>query len=171
MDDDDEAPSAAAVGAAATMNSRTDRNSSKPRGPGYTSIEDLIVARSFIAASEDAISGNRQKGKVFKQRMYDMYTELAKDHITSDKELLMQSSHATREEYIKNGVGKLFPLRSVDSIYNRFKGQISAEVMKYMGVVETTKMCGMLMTIKQHAWSSLRKGMDTRLSSFLVMNI
>ena len=89
---DKAAPSAADVETTSTERS----SSSKPRGPGYTNVEDLIVARAFIAASENAISGNHQKGKVVKETMYDMYMELAKDHIANDKELLMQSSHATR---------------------------------------------------------------------------
>ena len=119
----------------------SERLSTKPRGPGYTNVEDVIVARAFIAASENAISGNHQKGRVFKDHMHDIYMDFIKGHIEADRKLLMQSSHATREEYIKKGVGRLFPERSADSIYTRFKSQIAAEVMKYMGVVETTKMC------------------------------
>ncbi|KAI2505336.1 hypothetical protein MHU86_9136 [Fragilaria crotonensis] len=73
--------------------------------------------------------------------MHDIYVDFIKEHVAADKKLLMQSSHATREEYVRKGVGRLFPKRSADSIYTRFKSQIAAEVMKFMGIVETTKMC------------------------------
>ncbi|KAI2493105.1 hypothetical protein MHU86_21453 [Fragilaria crotonensis] len=124
-----------------TASSDAAATSAKPRGPGYTNVEDVIVARAFIAASENAISGNHQKGRVFKDHMHDIYVDFIKEHVAADKKLLMQSSHATREEYVRKGVGRLFPKRSADSIYTRFKSQIAAEVMKFMGIVETTKMC------------------------------
>lgn len=124
-----------------TASSDVAATSAKPRGPGYTNVEDVIVARAFVAASENAISGNHQKGRVFKDHMHDIYMDFIKEHVAADKKLLMQSSHATREEYIRKGVGRLFPKRSADSIYTRFKSQIAAEVMKFMGIVKTTKMC------------------------------
>ncbi|KAI2501172.1 hypothetical protein MHU86_13318 [Fragilaria crotonensis] len=124
-----------------TASSDAAATSAKPRGPGHTNVEDVIVARAFIAASENAISGNHQKGRVFKDHMHDIYVDFIKEHVAADKKLLMQSSHATREEYVRKGVGRLFPKRSADSIYTRFKSQIAAEVMKFMGIVETTKMC------------------------------
>ncbi|KAI2490999.1 hypothetical protein MHU86_23567 [Fragilaria crotonensis] len=123
-----------------TPTSAASSATTKARGPGYTNVEDLIVARAFIAASENAICGAHQKGRVFKKQMFDIYTDFTKDHVAADKELLENSSHATHEEYTKKGVGSLFPGRSADSIFNRFKGQIAPEVMKYMGVVETTQM-------------------------------
>ena len=143
----------------------SEKLSSKPRRPGYTNVEDVIVARAFIAASENAISGNHQKGRVFKDHMHNIYMDFIKEHVAAEKRLLMQSSHATREEYIKKGVGRFFPKRSADSIYatreeyikkgvgrffpkriadsiyTPFKSQIAAEVMQFMGIVETTKMC------------------------------
>ena len=110
------------------------------RGPAFTSAEDIIVARAFIAASENAICGAHQKGRVFKAHMFELYKDMTADATKTNKTLLEQSSHATREEYIKKGVGTVFPLRSPESIFNRFKQQISAEVMKYMGITETTEM-------------------------------
>jgi hypothetical protein len=107
----------------------------------WTGQSDVIVARAFIAASENAILGNHQKGRVFKDHIH-LYMDFIKKHFTADKKLLMQSLHATCEEYIiRKAVGRLFPERSADSIYTQFKSQIAAEVMKFMGIVETTKMC------------------------------
>ncbi len=99
----------------------TERRTSKPRGPGYTNVEDLIVARAFIAASENTLSGAHQKGRVFKDHMFGIYMEFTKEHVAADQELLKHSSHETHEEYIKRGVGLLFPCRTADSIFNRFK--------------------------------------------------
>ncbi|KAI2495200.1 hypothetical protein MHU86_19339 [Fragilaria crotonensis] len=110
------------------------------RGPAFTSAEDLIVARAFIAASENAICGAHQKGKVFKLHMFELYKELIDEQNKANQALLEQSSHGTREEYLKQGVGLSFSHRSAESIFNRFKSQISTEVMKYMGITETTEM-------------------------------
>jgi hypothetical protein len=98
------------------------------------------VARAFIAASENAICGAHQKGGVFKAHMFELYKDMIADATKANQALLEPSSHATREEYIKRGVGNAFPLRSPELIFNRFKQQISAEVMKYMGITETTEM-------------------------------
>jgi hypothetical protein len=86
------------------------------------------------------VCGAHQKGKVFKAHMFDIYVALIKEQTASDKALLERSSQATYEEYTKKGVGGMYPDRSADSIYNRFKGQIAPEVMKYMGIEETTDM-------------------------------
>jgi hypothetical protein len=110
------------------------------RGPEYSNVEDVIVSKAFIAASENALCGAHQKGKVFKAHMFDIYVALIKEQIASDKVVLEQSSQSTQEEYASKGVGTIYPERSADSIYNRFKGQIAPEVMKYMGIDETTDM-------------------------------
>jgi hypothetical protein len=36
-------------------------------------MEDLLVSRAFIAASEDPILGTSQKGKDFKKTMHETY--------------------------------------------------------------------------------------------------
>lgn len=110
------------------------------RGPAFTIAEDLIVARAFIAASENAICGAHQKGKVFKLHMFELYKELINAQNQVNQSLLEQSSNATRDEYLKRGVGVLLSYRSPESVFNRFKSQISPEVMKYMGITETTDM-------------------------------
>ncbi|KAI2497103.1 hypothetical protein MHU86_17420 [Fragilaria crotonensis] len=85
----------------------------------HTNAEDIIVARAFIAASENAICGAHQKGKVFKLHMFELYKELINEQNQANRTLMEQSSNATRDE---------------------FKSQISPEVMKYMGITETTDM-------------------------------
>lgn len=110
------------------------------RGPAFTNAEDVIVARAFIAASENAICGAHQKGKVFKLHMFELYKGLIDEQNRANQTLLEQSSYGTREEYLKQGVGMSFSHRSAESVFNRFKSQISTEVMKYMGITETTEM-------------------------------
>lgn len=106
------------------------------------SAEDVIVARAFIAAaSENAICGAHQKGKVFKLHMFELYKELINDQNRANQTLLEQSSNATRDEYLKRGVDVSLSYRSAESVFNRFKSQILPEVMnKYMGITETTDM-------------------------------
>ena len=110
------------------------------RGPAFTNAEDVIVARAFIAASENAICGAHQKGKAFKLHMFELYKDLINEQNRANQTLLEQSSNATRDEYLKRGVGVSLLYHSAESIFNRFKAQISPEVMKYMGITETTIM-------------------------------
>jgi hypothetical protein len=49
-------------------------------------------------------------------------------------------SNATRDEYLKQGVGVSLSYRSAESVFNRLKSQILLEVMKYMGITETMDM-------------------------------
>ena len=81
-------------------------------------VEDVIVSKAFIAASENALCGAHQKGKVFKAHMFNIYVALIKEQLPR----------------------AMYPKRSANSIYNRFKGQVAPEVMRYMGIEETIDM-------------------------------
>jgi hypothetical protein len=50
-----------------------------------------IVAQSFISASENAICGAHQKGKVFKAHMFEIYCKCIEAQMESDKAQLQQS--------------------------------------------------------------------------------
>ncbi|KAI2513051.1 hypothetical protein MHU86_1343 [Fragilaria crotonensis] len=97
------------------------------RGPAFTHAEDVIVARAFIAASENAICGAHQKGNVFKLHMFELYKELINEQNRANQTLLEQLSNVTRDEYLKRGVGVSLSYRSPESVFNRFKSQISPE--------------------------------------------
>ena len=88
------------------------------RGPAFLNVEDVIVSKAFIAASENALCGAHQKGKVFKAHMFNIYVALIKEQLPR----------------------AMYPKRSANSIYNRFKGQVAPEVMRYMGIDETIDM-------------------------------
>jgi 16S rRNA G527 N7-methylase RsmG len=74
------------------------------RGPVFTNAEDVIVARAFIAASEDTICGAHLKGKAFKLNVFELYKELINEQNRANQTLLEQSSNATRDEYLNRGV-------------------------------------------------------------------
>src|SRR5687767_13345267 len=42
-------------------------------GAGYTPVEDWMVRKPFIVASEDSVCGTLQKGTLFKNTMHDSY--------------------------------------------------------------------------------------------------
>jgi hypothetical protein len=137
MDSTNIPPNAATITTADCTTASASLEKSK-RGPAFTSAEDVIDARAFIAASENAICGAHQKGKVFKLHMFELYKDLINEQNRANRTLLEQSSNATRDEYLKRGVGVLLSYCSAEFIFNRFKSQISPEVMKYMGITETT---------------------------------
>jgi hypothetical protein len=63
--------------------------------------------------------------------MLKLYNGFAKEQIEKDQAILDKCSAITREEYIKNGM--------VKHIYYRFKSILTPEVMKFMGIMETTE--------------------------------
>jgi len=140
MDSSNTPPYAATITAADCTTAPALSLKKSKRGPAFTNAEDVIVARAFIAASENAICGAHQKGKVFKLHMFELYKELINKQNRTNQTLLEQSSNATHDEYLKRGVGVSLSFRSAESVFNRFKSQISPEVMKYMGITETTDM-------------------------------
>ena len=111
------------------------------RGPGFTMTEDLIVCKSFIATSEDPIAGRAQKGKIFKNKMFNNYNIMIANQAAYEKTLLMTASGSTRQAYsTNNNSNGIYPKRKEDSLYERFVKNISPEVSKYMGILETHDM-------------------------------
>ena len=72
--------------------------------------------------------------------MLELYKELINEQNRVNQTLLKQLSNATRDEFLKRGVGASLSYRSAESIFNRFKSQILPEVIKYIGTTETTNM-------------------------------
>jgi hypothetical protein len=85
------------------------------RGAGFSKMEDLLVSRAFIAASEDPILGTSQKGKDFKKTMHERYKLLLKEQQRMDQVKYSGSSESTRE--ILPDL-MIYDQRSPDSIYN-----------------------------------------------------
>jgi hypothetical protein len=109
------------------------------RGPGFTLVENLIICKAFIAASEDPIAGRAQKGKVFKHKMFVHYQLMIDNQATYDKTMLQQASAATKQAYAGSLLAAgSYPARKEESIFDRFVRKISPEVCKYLGVCDTT---------------------------------
>ena len=91
------------------------------RGPGFTMTEDLIVCKSFIATSEDPIAGRSQKGKIFKNKMFNKYNIMIANQATYEKTMLMTASGSTRQAYsTSNNSNGFYPKRKEDSVYEHF---------------------------------------------------
>jgi hypothetical protein len=109
------------------------------RGPGFSLVENLLICKAFIAASEDPIVGRSQKGKVFQAKMYKVYSKMIENQAVYDKTMMAQASGITRDAYSATLTGTgLYPVRKEGSIHDRFVRKISPEVCKFMGVLDTT---------------------------------
>jgi hypothetical protein len=72
----------------------------KGRGTSYSKDEDLLVCKSFISTSESSLNGTSQKGKVFRESIYECYLTM-----------LSKLDHQT---------GKTHDQRSPKAVYNRW---------------------------------------------------
>ena len=123
------------------INTKTNQQEPAPvkRGPGFTSLEDLMVCKAFIAASEDPIIGASQKGKAFKAKMHAMYVAIVDKQAAYDRMMMAQLSAGTRANVATGGVGPgVYHPRTQESLYARFKDKISPDVSKFLGVMDTT---------------------------------
>jgi hypothetical protein len=101
------------------------------RGPVYTAIEELMVCKAFIATSEDAIVGTSQKGKHFKNKMFNIYDLFLTEQEKRDNSRLSSRSVAV--------VSHVYDRRSPDAIYDRWK-LVSHKCSKLHGCENTTVM-------------------------------
>jgi hypothetical protein len=109
------------------------------RGPGFSLVENVLVCKAFIVASEDPIVGRSQKGKVFKTKMFKTYSTMIENQTTYDRTMMSQASGTTRQAYSGQFVGTgHYPVRKENGIYERFIKKIAPEVCKFMGVLDTT---------------------------------
>lgn len=107
-------------------------------GAGYMPIENLLVCKEFIAASEDPIIGANQKGKAFKQKMHAMYSTLTDKQAAYDRTMMAQISTGTCSSLVKEGISpRHYDSWSPDLVFDWFKNKISHEVSKFIGVVDT----------------------------------
>ena len=106
------------------------------RSAGYTVTEDILVCRSFIAASEDPIVGTNQSGGVFQEKMLSFYSDLINDQQNHNLRQMQTASAVVKSTMIN--VKLKFPVRNAKSIYDRFKSTIAPAVCKFIGIVEAT---------------------------------
>jgi hypothetical protein len=106
------------------------------RAGAYTPIEDVLICKAFIAASEDSNLGTSQKGKKFMDTMYTFFLQELKQH-----EIIAGASvsrhYASNTVVTPKGGKGAFHERSANAIYEQFK-KVSAKATKFLGVETTT---------------------------------
>ena len=108
------------------------------RGAGFTVVEDLVVCKAFIAASEDPIKGTSQKGHTFVlATMHNSYVVLIQKQEARDRADYARASSVLRAE---QPLPQVYSRRNGLSIYKRFKLNISPRVMKFIAIEKVTKM-------------------------------
>jgi len=134
-EEDDEFLDASA--AAATANKDIKANCSK-HGLQFTAIEELMVCKAYIKASEDAIHGSKQKIALFKAQLQIAYNGIKRDQEEEDAREAAKLSHLKPSRCTVLMV--LYPERTGSSIYQLFTKKISPVVIKYMAVVNHVSM-------------------------------
>jgi hypothetical protein len=105
-------------------------------GKGYSSVEDLLACKAFIAVSEDPLKGTSQKGKAFKFAMHNSYKLLLKEQTRVDKQQWSTASTSARALIAEPTI---YNERTPDSLYTRYKDQIALRVNKFLGIEEATQ--------------------------------
>ena len=119
------------------------------RNKSYTAQEDLMVAQAFIAASEDPLVANYQKGGTFQNKMCDAYLELCIEMSRKDHAFLTESCGAAVANRSNKTAKKapsvtpsvyvpgmnLFATRNANSVHTRFKKFVSKDCMLMAGIV------------------------------------
>jgi hypothetical protein len=98
---------------------------------------NLIVCKSFIAASKDTLNGTSQKGYVFKQKMHLFFDQYLVEQEQLDA--LRYNSILKYSPDLEN-ISPVYDQRNSHSIYTRFKDILSSHVSKFLGVERTTLM-------------------------------
>ena len=99
----------------------------KLRGKGYSSIEDLLACKAFIAALEDPLKGTSRKGKAFQLTMHNAYKLLLKEQTKFDKQQWSSATTSARALMVEPTI---YDERTPDSLYMRYKDQIALCVNK-----------------------------------------
>lgn len=107
----------------------------KMRGSGYSRVEDLLVCKAFIAASEDPFVGTSMKGKDFQKKMHIAYVQLLQQQLKID-----QLKYSSMPADAKEPEPTIYDERNGSSIYSRFKDTLSFRVQKFLAVVGQTQM-------------------------------
>lgn len=115
-------------------------NDDGKRGPGFSQVENILICKAFITASEDPIIGRSQKGKAFKALLFAHYcTMIDNQSRCNSKTVMAQASGTTWLAYEGALVGtSMYPKRKERSVFERFTKKIAPEVCKFIDVLHTT---------------------------------
>ena len=107
------------------------------RGAGYTATEDMLACKVFIVASNDSQKGTSKKqGKEFKATMFAAYKMLIREQLERDKKRWAAANAAARELVPE---AMVYEDHSPESLHTRLKDHVFPQVMKFLGIEETTK--------------------------------
>jgi hypothetical protein len=107
------------------------------RATNYTTMEDLMACKAYIAASENSEKGAQQKIAEFNAEIEKAYLELCKEQEQLDA--CQRASNACMGLGVKNSdeaqiVRVQYPRRTGRSVHQRCKKTIFPRVIKLMGV-------------------------------------
>jgi len=130
VEDDDEC----LEGSAAAAAQKGKANRSK-RGPQFTAMEELMVCKAYIKASEDSIHGSKQKIALFRTQLLIAYNAIKKDQEEDDARNAAKPSHLIPGGCNVSVATVAYPECTGSSLHQLFSKKISPAVIKYMAVV------------------------------------
>ena len=106
------------------------------RGSSYTATEDLMVAKTYIRASEDRIKGSKQKVSLFKAKLAATYVLVKQETEAFERQDAQRPNHLRVFANNTNEGRPLepYPTRTGNSIYQHFKSKIQPDVVKFISV-------------------------------------
>ncbi len=120
------------------------KDSRKPsgskRGPQFTAMEELMVSKAYIKASEDSIHGSKQKIALFKAQILIAYNEIKKEQEEEDAREAAKPSHLKPAGGGASVSTIYYPERTSSSIHQHFTKKISPAVIKYMAIVKHVRL-------------------------------
>jgi hypothetical protein len=122
------------------IDSTKERPKKKPiRGKGYTTTENLMASKAWIAASCDEINGSKQNVSDFHDAVGEKYKKIKEEQEACDAN--QRASNARLGMVAapgKNPTIVQYPYGSGSSVVQHFQKKIAPDVVKWMGVIEIT---------------------------------
>ena len=108
----------------------------KARGAGYSRIEDLLICKAFIAASEDPQKGANKKTKLFQTEMHNNYVKLLCEQERVDYEFLRTSTNN-----IITPAAAVYGCHTALAILDCFHKVIRFHIMKFVAIEKASGNC------------------------------
>jgi hypothetical protein len=111
----------------------TVKTTSNNRQKNYTPVEDLLICKAYISASEDPIVGNKTTGALFQGKIGDKYQALADTYIQEEKIKWKLAKRSSKDSAQSEFHPQEFPIRKSKNLLVRFR-KIAADVLKFMSI-------------------------------------
>jgi hypothetical protein len=134
----------AATAATTTATTTTTTASAGRNSPNYSTVQDLLISKAFILASEDAAHGVGQKGAAFKSALAVSYKAVVAAQLRLDRESYDNAARIQRSVNHTLGIADTsvagtgaavpspYPERTGDALNRRFKDHICPAVAKFL---------------------------------------